>query len=367
VVLGLLIGSGVAVLRASPSGVEAELAAMASTDVQARSDGIAQFKARGASAALAELESNPSPLLRASLVEAVRLADPTAQDVAALRRLLRSSRLADRVAAVHCVSQHPSLLRADLKALVANRSAPLLLRKAAADALGQDGTNGHDALRDVALSASEDVQLRREAVRALARSSAAGATVVRKLVEDASTSDADRMAGIRALGAAGVQARAALGALATNATAMIREYALAALGQVGDARDVNLVAGMMAVDAAAPVRLASLTALIDMGADGAQAAAVAGRLADGDVRIQALAAESLGRTKALAYVGIQPALAGLLASGNFMVRYKAALAMFAYGDNGGAATMAADAAAGPADQRKLAAQAYTTLTANGNG
>ena len=87
----------------------------------------------------------------------------------------------------------------------------------------------------------------------------------------------------------------------------------------------------------------------------------------GDVRIQALAAESLGRTKALAYVGIQPALAGLLASGNFMVRYKAALAMFAYGDNGGAATMAADAAAGPADQRKLAAQAYTTLTANGNG
>ena len=358
---GLAVGTGAAVLMASPTELEAEIADMGSVNRATRASGITRFKARGVVTALQYLEADPAPLLRSSLVEVVREVGPSAQVVPALRRLLASADPGDRMAAIHAVTGQPSLLRPELKALLANDRQHGAVRKAAAAALGGDGAQSRSDLLAVAGDAAEAKDVRLAAIRALAVTGTTGAADVRAIAQDADEPKSVRIAAIQALGAAGSHCRSALSTLTQDTTAYVREYAVSALGTIGNANDVDAVAGLSGSDGAASVRLAALVALIDMGAESSKASAIAARLGDSDVRIQARAAESLARSTGVAYEDVDDALSGLLSSSSFLVRYQAALAMHAYGDDGGTSTMQSDAASGPADQQKLAQRALSVL------
>lgn len=361
VMAGIAVGAGAAALMASPTALESEIADMGSTGRATRADGISRFKSRGAATALEYLEADPSALLRSSLVQVLREVGPTAQSLPALRRLVASDDVADRLAAIHAVTGQPSLLRPELKVLLADPAQPGAVRKAAAHALGGDGAQARSDLLTVAADARGPGDVRHAAIRALAATGTSGAADVRAIAEDRDESKAARIEAVRALGAAGSHARSALATLATNQTAFVREYAVVALGTIGHADDVSL-----AVDATedeeASVRLAALTALTDMGAEDSEASAIAALLGDADARIQARAAASVGRTRALEYETVKEALEGLLSSETFLVRYQAALAMYAYGDGDAVTTVEADAASGPADQRKLAQRALSVMS-----
>ena len=359
-VLGAAVGLGAASLIASPSGRAADLADLGSSDRAVRGPALSRLVSAGASPALDDLLASDAGLMRAGLIEVVRQAKPTLEDIDALRRLVAHRDMGLRLAAVHCVQETPALLENELEAALAHEAEHPLVRGSAARALGNLGAESRAVLRPQALNADVPVRVRRSAIAALAHTGTLGCTDLAALAQDPQRSRADRAHAIASLALPAVKARGALTKLLGSATAWIREHATAALGAIGHKGDVTRIVGM-AIDPSGDVRLAALMALIEMGEDGAQVTTVLGLLADADARVQRRAAESLRSTGMAPWPATQAALQGLLASANFLVRYEAALALGAYGSSAGVATMTADAAAGPKDQRIMATQALSIL------
>jgi HEAT repeat protein len=130
---------------------------------------------------------------------------------------------------------------------------------------------------------------------------------------------------------------------------------------VADGRDSATLI-QLTKDTVGDVRLAALRAIHDRSSGQGVRGAVIPLLQDADARVQALAAYHLRQNLAGDINTFRQQLLNMLGSGNFKVRYEAALALLAYNDKGGANTMLADLATAKASQRLQAADAYQRIT-----
>jgi HEAT repeat protein len=236
------------------------------------------------------------------------------------------------------------------------------VRTAAVAALGSAGAQARSTLWGLVRDAEVPPAVRHAAIRALARVSPDGASDVGALAADGKRPFAERLLAVQALAQPTAPGSAVLARLATSVTPTIRAAALSALAERGDTTQAALMASALS-DPWATVRLRGLQGLRALGAGATYRTQVIGRLLDTDPRVLSLAAQLVGATCRDIASQVTPSLKLLLASGNFRVRYDAALALFALGDTSGAATMLADQASPNPTQQRMAGMAYAQITA----
>ena len=310
---------------------------------------------------LDELDGNHTPLQVAGIAEAVRGIGLGTSDVGDVTPLLEATEAPTRHAAITILAQQPASARTALEAVVADEDEVTTLRAAAAFALRGAGAQARSRLRRVALDDREPTAVRKAALRALAQVSTDGAGDVKDVAADASASWALRRVAIAALGDPAAQSSSALTTLLASKVVAVRTATIEALVTRGALADPTVVAAKL-TDLSADVRYAALRGLVILGATAGPRTAIVGRMLDADPRIQALAAEVVGRTCLSIKATVRPTLVSLLASTNFNVRYHAALALHAHGDKSGAATMLADSLSPNPSVATQAKQAYRLIT-----
>ena len=359
------LGVFTALLTAGPAGRAADLQDLDASAKETRAAAVARLSqgANAASDAISDLAGEHSPLVRAGLVEAIdKAGGPSRSDAAALARLMTSPELGIRFSAVRVALKNPGIVKDDLTRRLMDENEDSLVRRAAARALGNTGPQSRATL--LRFANGDDDAVREAAIRALADAGLEAAKDLEAIAKDARRDTEERHLAIRSL-AASSDGNAALTRLATNATAFVRAHALAGIGRCGSASDAPTLVALLA-DPVADVRYEALRALQALKLDAANVAPVAVCLGDADVRIQLLACQILEATKAAGFNAVlQGQLQALVASPTFLVRHGAAKALFAYGDNFGAAQMAIDKGAGSLSQRKMASQAHALITGKG--
>ena len=241
VVLGIAVGWGAALLVASPSGRAADLADLGSSDATKRAVAISRLAESGASSALIDLRASEPGLARAGLIDVIRKAKPTSSDAPALRALIAHDDMGLRLAAAQSVQAVPQLLESELEAMLADTDEHPLLRAGAARSLAGLGAESRSALRAAALDGDAPDRVRRSALRALAECGSEGRNDVAGVAVDTTANRLDRQQAINVLALPSVKGRDQLAKLATHATAWIREFAVAGLGQIGNKADLTKI------------------------------------------------------------------------------------------------------------------------------
>ena len=352
-----------AVLFAGPPLPENDLADLAANDPQTRHAAILRLADSGQFSDLVyALGEDHTPLVKAGLAEAIQTMGIGSSNLDSIKALLTHGDATTRHLAVKLLSGHAPEVWTDLEGVADDQDETALVRAAAAAALGGAGAQARSALRDLALDADLPGVVRTSAVRALARVSPAAVDDVRKIAEDGAQDWAERTVAIRALADPASPSDTALGLLAVSKNTRVRAETAAAMAKRGKPQHLTVLAGLV-TDPWPKVRYQALQAIWVLGGAPANRAKVIGRMADTDPRVLALAAKLVGQTCGDIVSTVKPSLVTLLGSGNFRVRYEAALALLALGDTSGAATMLADGASTNLSQRQMAMQAYSLISA----
>jgi len=357
----LLLGTTAALLSVAWSADESAFRNLEDNNPQTRSDAIDRLVSQvSVSDLIDELDRDHPALARAGLAEAVRRGGVTATEVSALTGLLRSSNASTRYLAAGLLAPVASRAWDALGARAVDPDETTLVRAAAARTLAGAGPRAKATLRRLAFDLESPATIRHAAISALGVVDAAGVDDVRVLAEAPGRAWADRAQAIRALVGAGSTGETALVGITASKEARVRQAAAAALIACGNGRVSPALAGLL-TDPVADVRYVSLQGLDVLGVAHLHRAAVIQRLADPDVRVQALAANLCGRIGASVKATLIPTLKGLLTSTSFRVRFEAALALKVLGDKSGAATMLTDRASTNVSMAKMAGYAYQII------
>jgi hypothetical protein len=311
---------------------------------------------------LAEVRDARSPLVQAGLAEAAAKIGVGASQEAAIVALLSSKTPSTRSAGVRILASKPGLGRVALTNLAKSSAEVPFLRASAAAALGGD-LQSRSALKGLLAAKDTPAMVRAATIRSLARTGEDGVKDVRDLALSSQTSAQERRAAVLALEQGGVDSRAALRAIVSGGSASIRPHAIAALATKGTSDDLeDLLEWTSEEDAT--VRLEALRTLLHLGGGASNRSAVASLLSDADVRVRILATQFFRKDSEALAEGTQSSLRGLLEDGNAHLRYEAALALHAHGDDTGKDVMKADrdASDGDAGHRRRAGTAYSLIT-----
>ena len=353
-----------AVLTASPSDFEVRLQNLGSPEAAVRKTAVELLSSgsdKTRSDLLDELSGDHSRLAKTGMLRAVRNIGVTTGMKAQAVDMLRSEDAWTRQAGLSLSTDIATSARPELEAVAKNKTELPFLRQLAVHALGKAGAQSRSALLGALNDPESPEDVTHEALRSLAAISSEGRADVVAYIHDATKPMPTRRAAVAML--AHSDGRAALISLCSSGAgfAWLRADATAALATLADSQDTATLIPQTK-DAVGDVRLAALRAIHDRSAGQGVRGAVIPLLQDADARVQALAAYHLGQNLAGDFINFRQQLLNMLGSGNFKVRYEAALALLAYKDKGGANTMLADQKTQKTSQRLQAADAYQRIT-----
>jgi HEAT repeat protein len=350
-------------------GFDDVVADLSSSDVSERAQAVADLVQGGSqslSKLLGEIDSNDDPTAKGGLAEAVWKIGVGSNQEAALTSLLAARNPATRHAAIAILARHTGVARAALARTAASATENSFIRAGAAEAMGGD-SSARSALKSLIANKVTPSSVRVAAIRGLARTGTNGANDIRDVALDGKRTHAERRSAVLALGQAGADSHDALVALVQAGEAFVRAGALAGLAFKGSSEDFEALAGWCGDDAP-EVRVEALRTLVILGGGADHRSTVAGLLSDSDVRVQILAVRFFAKDTADLSETTQAALQSALESDSAGLRYEAALALHAHGDDSGKDVMKADRDRSGADEghKRRAALAYATII-NGNG
>ena len=368
-VVAVFLGIFAALVLAEPDQWDADIAALASADRDARAAARGRIEAGGSasvSSLLTEIEDTAhSPLQKSEMVTAVLNIGPTDAQFTSAKDLLASADASVRRAGLQVLAAKPTTYRRTFLERMRDEDEVPSTRAASALLAGKGGADSRSQLLRVIRNAASPRVLVAGALRGLVLASADGAEDVASVVEDASEPAWKRQAALSALGEAGGHGSAELASLLTAPWPWVRAGSAGALGRLEETAQASNLA-LRLTDVVPEVRLAAIRALVMMGQADDKRTDIEKLVTDPNslvaiAALQVVAEHSRDRATQMA-----TKLKGILAHAEFHRRYHAALALHHMGDNAGVATMNGDKKS-PNTMIADMATAAVNLMTNGQG